>query len=169
MALEEIDIATLEFNPFQKIGTQWMLVTAGTPDFFNTMTASWGGVGVFWGQNVATCYIRPQRRTKEFVDMNNLFTLSFITGEHRDALKLLGTVSGADDPDKVEKTDLTPFEVDGTVAFEESDLVLVCRKLYAQEMTAKNIIVKSNDMKWYPEKDYHTMYIGAIQKALVRK
>lgn len=168
MAFKEVDPKSLEVNPFSKIGRQWMLVTAGTPDFFNTMTASWGGVGVFWGKDVATCYIRPQRRTKFFMDNNDTFTLSFITEEHRAALKLLGSVSGNDDPDKVAKTDVTPFAVDDTVAFEESDLVLVCRKLYVQDMVPQGIVVKPNDAKWYPDKDYHTMYIGEIQKCLVR-
>ena len=168
MAFKEVDPKSLEVNPFSKIGRQWMLVTAGTPDFFNTMTASWGGVGVFWGMDVATCYIRPQRRTKFFMYNNDTFTLSFITEEHRAALKLLGSVSGNDDPDKVAKTDVTPFAVDDTVAFEESDLVLVCRKLYVQDMVPQGIVVKSNDAKWYPDKDYHTMYIGEIQKCLVR-
>ena len=29
--------------------------------------------------------------------------------------------------------------------------------------------VKENDEKWYPDKDYHTMYLGEIVKVLVRE
>ena len=43
---------TLSDNFFTRIGKDWSLVTAGTADAFNTMTASWGGVGVLWNKNV---------------------------------------------------------------------------------------------------------------------
>ena len=73
MKFKETDISTLKFNPFDKISRQWMLVTAGDNDSSNTMTASWGGVGIMWGKPVATVYIRPQRYTKEFIDKNEYF------------------------------------------------------------------------------------------------
>ena len=75
--MKKINIAEKSFNPFDLIGQKWMLISAGTEDKWNTMTASWGGLGVLWGKNVATCYIRPQRYTKKFVDANDTFTLSF--------------------------------------------------------------------------------------------
>lgn len=55
MAFKEVDIKSLNFNPFTKIGSEWMLITAGDESGCNTMTASWGGLGVLWGKNVATC------------------------------------------------------------------------------------------------------------------
>lgn len=58
-----IDPKELNQNVFSMIGEQWMLVTAGTAERCNTMTASWGGLGVLWGKPVATVYIRPQRYT----------------------------------------------------------------------------------------------------------
>ena len=51
-------IDQLEFNPFEKIGTEWALVSAGSKQKANTMTISWGGVGVLWGKNVAFLFIR---------------------------------------------------------------------------------------------------------------
>lgn len=164
MAFKEVKPEEMNFNPFQRIGADWMLITAGDEKKFNTMTASWGGAGVIWGKNVVTCYIRPQRYTKEFVDSHDTFTLSFFGTGHRDALNLCGTVSGRD-RDKVKESGLTPFFPDGTPAFEEADLVLVCRKLYVDAMPPENFIDKSNDAKFYPQKDYHTLYIGEILKA----
>lgn len=38
--MNAIDFTTLQQNPAELIGKQWMLITAGTPDSFNTMTAS---------------------------------------------------------------------------------------------------------------------------------
>jgi hypothetical protein len=34
----------LRDNPFKLIGADGMLITAGTQESFNTMTASWGGL-----------------------------------------------------------------------------------------------------------------------------
>ena len=81
-------------KPFEKIGSQWMLISAEKDGKVNTMTASWGGVGVLWGKNVVTVYIRPQRYTKEFVDANDTFTLSFFDGNYMKELGYLGKVSG---------------------------------------------------------------------------
>ena len=43
---QEIQPGEITGNPFTLIGKDWMLVTAGDAGKFNTMTASWGGVGV---------------------------------------------------------------------------------------------------------------------------
>jgi len=54
--MKKINIAEQSFNPFELIGKDWMLISAGTAEKWNTMTASWGGVGVMWGKPSATCY-----------------------------------------------------------------------------------------------------------------
>ena len=164
--LQKIDPKTLTVNPFTLIGDQWMLITAGTPEHCNTMTASWGGVGVLWAEPSATCYIRPQRYTKEFVDKEELFSVSFLKDGHRDALKLCGSVSGRDH-DKIKEAGLTPVFIDGVPAFEEADTILICRKMYRTSMNPADFIDKDADSKFYPEKDYHDMYIAEIVKAVV--
>lgn len=50
MSFKEVKMEELNFNPFTKIGTEWMLITAGDEKKFNTMTASWGGVGIMWNK-----------------------------------------------------------------------------------------------------------------------
>ena len=164
--LQKIDPKTLTMNPFTLIGDQWLLITAGTPEHCNTMTASWGGVGVLWAEPSATCYIRPQRYTKEFVDKEELFSVSFLKDGHRDALKLCGSVSGRDH-DKIKEAGLTPVFIDGVPAFEEADTILICRKMYRASMNPADFIDKGADSKFYPEKDYHDMYIAEIVKAVV--
>lgn len=166
MKFKEVKLEQLEFNPFTKIGSEWMLITAGNEAGYNTMTASWGGMGVMWGKNVVTTYIRPQRYTKKFVDENDIFTVSFYNPEYRKALNICGTLSGRD-CDKVAEAGLTPLFIDGTTAFEEANMIFVCRKLYCDSMPAENFLDKENDQKWYPNKDYHTMYVSEIVKVLV--
>ena len=168
MAFKEIAIEDLQLNPFQRISRQWMLITAGDELESNTMTASWGGLGIMWGKNVATAYIRPQRYTKEFVDNNDTFTLSFLPEEKREALNICGRVSGRDVEDKWAEAGVHPYYIDGTTAVEEAEMVLVCKKLYAQEMYPECFIETECDTKWYPQADYHTMYIAEIVKVLVK-
>ena len=55
----EIDPTEIRDNPFQLIGQDWMLITAGKASACNTMTASWGGLGVLWNAPVSFCFVRP--------------------------------------------------------------------------------------------------------------
>lgn len=165
MAFQEIALESLSFNPFDKIFKEWMLITAGDEEKSNTMTASWGGLGVIWSKPVATVYIRPQRYTKEFVDNNDMFTLSFLPEEYRKALAVCGSKSGRDG-DKWVMSGLHPYYVDGTTAVEEADLIFVCKKQYHQTMKPEFFDVKENDAEFYPDKDYHEFYIGEIVKVL---
>lgn len=167
MEFKEIKTEALQFNPFSKIGKEWMLITAGNEEKFNTMTASWGGVGVLWNENVVTTYIRPGRYTKEFVDANDTFTLSFFDSEYRNALNICGTISGRDE-DKVAKAGLTPYFIEGTVAFQEANMIMVCKKMYHDTIKPELFKAGENIDKYYPEKDYHTMYISRILKVLVK-
>lgn len=163
--LTPVDPKSLDLNVFSAIGEKWMLITAGTADKCNTMTASWGGLGVIWGAPAATCYIRPQRYTKEFVDREEYFTLSFFPEEYRKQLSLCGSKSGRE-VDKVKECGFTvKTAACGAPYFEEAELVLVCRKCFAQDMNPDNIPEEIKE-KWYPEKDYHTLYIGHIVEVL---
>ena len=168
--LHPIPVSELQQNVFTAIGKEWMLITAETEKdgkaTANTMTASWGGAGVFGGKPAVTCYIRPQRYTKEFIDKEELFSVSFLKDGHRDALKLCGSVSGRDH-DKIKETGLTPVFIDGVPAFEEADTILICRKMYRTSMNPADFIDKGADSKFYPEKDYHDMYIAEIVKTVV--
>lgn len=123
-------------------------------------------MGVLWGKDVVTVYVRPQRYTKEFVDANDRFTLSFYAPEHKEALRYLGTHSGRDSY-KATHVGFTPAYLDGSVAFEQASLVLVCRKLYADDIKPEKFLDGSIDARCYPEKDYHTMYIAEVEHALV--
>ena len=163
--LRNIDPKQITNNPFAMIGDQWMLITAGTAENCNTMTASWGGVGVLWQAPVATCYVRPQRYTKQFLDEQEYFTLTFFGEEYRDALKLCGSKSGRD-VDKVKECGFTVERAAcGAPYFAQAELVIVCRKRYVQDFDPAAIPDDVKE-KQYPNKDYHTMYIGEIVEVL---
>lgn len=163
MALQPIRIQDLTVNPFDLIGNQWMLISAGTQEKWNTMTASWGALGVIWGKPSATCYIRHSRYTKEFVDQGERFTLTFLQDGHRNALNLLGSKSGRD-IDKMHDNGLTPIFLDGQPTFAEAALVLICRKRCCTELPPEDMH-PDEITKWYADSDFHALYIGEIEAA----
>lgn len=169
MSYREIKPEQISANPFQQIGSQWMLVTAEKDGKVNTMTASWGGLGVLWRKNVAFVFLRPQRYTKTFVDAGDRFTLSFYGEEYRKTLTYLGRVSGRDE-DKVKESGLTVQDFGGAPAFNEAELVLTCKKLYAQELDSA-CFMQNNDCNetCYPGKDYHTMYVAEIERVFEKE
>lgn len=163
---QKVDPKSLDFNVFSAIGDQWMLITAGTSEKCNTMTASWGGLGVLWGAPTAIAYIRPQRYTKQFVDANDYYTLSFFSEDYRKQLNLCGSKSGRD-VDKVKECGFTVTAGAGDAPyFEQADLVLVCRKRMVMPMDPAAIPADAKE-KWY-KGDYHDIYWGEIVEALVR-
>ncbi|OPY60060.1 MAG: Flavoredoxin [Syntrophorhabdaceae bacterium PtaU1.Bin034] len=153
-------------NPFKLIGKDGMLVTAGEAGSFNTMTASWGGLGVLWARNVCFSVVRPTRYTYTFLEKSDSYTLCFFEEKYKDVLTFCGTKSGRD-VDKIAKTGLTPVVDDGPIYFEEARLVFQCRKLYFQDIIPGNF--KDRDIEaFYPDKDYHRWYVGEITRCLER-
>ena len=106
-------------DPFQAIGHEWLLITAGTPTHYNMMTASWGMLGILWNKPVATIFIRPERYTHDFVETTDRLTLSLL-GNHREAYKICGSKSGRD-LDKTTVAGLHPATLpDDLVTFAEA-------------------------------------------------
>lgn len=163
--MKEIKHEFLNENPFKMIGNDWLLVTAKKGGKVNTMTASWGGVGVLWNKKVAYIFIRPQRYTKEFIDGSDKLSLSVLPEKFRKELTYLGRVSGRDE-DKISKSGLTVKDYEDVPYFEEARLTFICKKLYAQELEEGCFIEEGLIEKNYPNKDYHTMYVVEIEKIL---
>lgn len=157
----------LEMNPFTKIGKEWALVSAGTKQQYNTMTVSWGGVGVLWGKNVVYIFIRDSRYTKEFLDKGELFSLAFLGEQYREALNYCGKESGRNG-DKFAGAGLTAAFRHDIPYPDEANLVLLCRKMAAVPITEDSFTDKGIMPKWYADHDMHTMYVGEIVEAVAR-
>jgi flavin reductase (DIM6/NTAB) family NADH-FMN oxidoreductase RutF len=162
---KEIKPDLIKRNPFQAIGKEWMLITAGNKEKMNTMTASWGGFGVMFGKNVVFIVVRPQRYTKEFIDREETFSLSFLDKKYRNVMSYLGSVSGRDE-DKITKSGLSVSYYDTTPYFNEANLVLICKKLFMQPLDGNTLINEKLESTWYPLKDYHTLYIAEITSVM---
>ena len=162
--MNEISPNALSKTPFEMIGKDWMLLTAGNSDKYNTMTASWGGLGVLWNKNFVFAFVRPQRFTFDFMNDSEYFSCSFFDESYRQALAYCGKYSGRD-VDKAKECNLTPEFSEDAPYFEEANTVIICKKLYVQQMNEASVIdesIKAN----YNGDDYHHVFVGEIVKVL---
>lgn len=169
MKLHSVEVKTLTPEIFRMFQVNTALLTAGDEKHLNTMTIGWGQLGTLWNLPVCTVYVRPERYTYEFMEAQDTFSVSVLPDSARDIARLCGTRSGRE-VDKVSACNLTVCRGAGnTPFFEEAELVLVCRKLYWQDIDPAHFLDPETDGKWYPEKDYHRMYIGKIVEAYRKK
>ncbi len=147
-------------DPYKLIGSEWALVTAGDMSDHNTMTVSWGQTGVLWNKPVFTAFIRPSRKTFEYTEKSEYFTVSFFGSSCREALSFCGTHSGRD-CDKEKETGLVPIELDGQVAYEQAEMVFICRKMYIQDLDPKGF-TDDSCRGFYENDPYHRVYVGEI-------
>jgi len=179
MIYKTINPKELHENIFNLIDDKWFLITAKkykSDNKINTMTASWGFMGIMWNKPIANCVIRPIRYTYEFMEEADFYTLSFFSEEHRKALNLLGTKSGRN-IDKITESGLTLIDIGEiydageiagkAVSFKEACMTMTCKKLYYQDITPANFIDVSID-KNYPKKDYHRVYWGEILNCSIK-
>ena len=169
MGFHEIDARNME-NAVKMIGDDWTLITAEKADgSVNTMTASWGFMGVLWNKPVCAIFIRPQRYTLEFVEEAERLSLTFFEEEWRAALRLCGTKSGCD-MDKIAEANLTVCHTEnGVPYFREAKTAVICRKLYADWLKPECFLDPSVAATCYPKEDFHKVFICEIEQVLEKE
>lgn len=166
---KEIEFTQIDENAVDLFKNRWALVTAGTAEKLNTMTVSWGAVGELWGKDMATVYIRPQRYTEEFLNANDYFTVSFYPMDMKQQIHgICGSKSGRE-LDKAAACGLIPVFEEKAPFFDAAEIVLICRKAAKSKFDPAEFIDETIDGKWYPDKDYHFIYYGEIEKVLISK
>ena len=166
MSLQPIDLATLTPEVFRDFVSKNALLTAGNKEGYNTMTIGWGQLGSIWNVPACTVYVRPERYTYGFMEESGYFTVSILPEDRRDIARLCGSKSGRE-VDKAAECGLTLSYAEGDAPyFEEAELVLVCKKLYAQDMDAAFITDGGPIDKFYGKAgNWHRMYIGQVVAA----
>ena len=156
-----------EFDPiFDRIGKEWMLITASDGTRTNTMTASWGGCGILWNKPVAFCFIRPQRFTCPIVEKSESLSLAFLGEEYRPALALCGKMSGREG-DKFAASGLTVATENGVPFPKEAHTVLLCKKLYVDTLKKEGFL-STEALSHYPKEDFHRVFVCEITDVLTR-
>lgn len=158
----------LSINPFE-IKNKPALLSAGDETKANSMTISWGGVGVLWNKDVGFAFIRESRYTKEFMDCFDTFSVSFLppSRESNIILKYMGNVSGRDE-DKLKGVKLHYNFHKGTPFIDEAREVGIFKKLSVTKIAPEDFYLKDELEKFYGTGDYHYLYIGEIVDLLAR-
>lgn len=178
MSFKEIEIDKLNLNPMTLFGKDWGIISAGNQENgYNGMTIAWGHLGAIWDRKTskgkiiiptACVYLRPQRYTKQFFDNEELFSIAFFDTKYKKALGYMGSHSRKDE-DKIKNAKLTPLFIDGTTAYQEAKMILICKKIYHAPILENGFetvnIVREN----YPNKDFHEMYVGEILKVYIQE
>ena len=155
-----------------------VLLTTKSDNKVNSMTISWGTLGIEWGKPIFTVFVRENRFTKEQLEKNPEFTINIPMGEfNKKILGFCGTKSGHN-IDKISELNLTLESPDkiSVPAIKELPLTLECNVVYKQEQD-RNEICEETKKVFYPQdvdssyhganKDFHTAYYGEIVSAYI--
>lgn len=173
-----------EINVFEYAGDilaelkKGVLVTTKAGDKVNSMTISWGTLGVDWAMPVFTTFVREGRFTHEMLMRNPEFTVNIPFGRcNREILGYCGTRSGRDH-DKIAELGLTTVEPSAVSvpAIKELPLTLECRVVYRQMQDVAAMPQNVRD-KFYPQdvnsaspgsnRDMHEAFYGEIVAAYI--
>lgn len=163
MSLREVgldEIAKYK-DPF-KLFSEGAIALADDTKEINGLTIGWGSIGTLWRKPILSLYVHEVRYTRHILDNASGFSICFI--EDKEQLRYFGTVSGKDE-NKILNSKLTVNYVDGIPYFEESDLVIVCKKVGQSKFEVEKIDIP-NIVDWYSEDGVHTIYQGEIIKVL---
>lgn len=168
MKLQAVDVKTLRPEIFRVLGAQSALLAAGDRDKCNTMTIGWGQMGEVWSRPVCTVYVRPERYTYQFMESKDYFSVCVLPAGAKKTAAVCGSKSGRE-VNKIEACGLTlAYGAGDTPYFEEAELVLVCRKLYAQDLDAACVSGAGREvvLPFYGEKGgWHRVYMGEVVEA----
>ena len=167
MKFRTIEASDIRENAVELFGKRWALLTAGPMENHNTMTVSWGALGELWNKPMITAYVRPVRYTFGFMEREDYFTLSFFGEEYRQQLAFCGAKSGRD-VNKDEWCGITPLEHStGCVYDEQAELVIVCRKLYSDNLRPENFEDEELCRRQMAD-TLHKFYYGEIIEVLTK-
>ena len=155
-------------NPILLFAKRHVAIATGQGDSVNAMTVSHGSIGQLWHRPVVSIYISSSRYTHELLMNNEYFTVNAFPDECDSVLQYLGTHSGRDG-DKLSAAGLTLERTElGNPTFCEANLVIECRKIYAEpfvreslDSTALSMLSNGTGM--------HTMFVGEIVNVMERK
>jgi flavin reductase (DIM6/NTAB) family NADH-FMN oxidoreductase RutF len=164
MSNSPISITEISLKSFSIWQDQWFLLTCGefTSRQFNSMTISWGSIGVMWNKPFIQVVVRPSRYTFEFMQKYLHFTVCAFPEPYRGALELLGSESGRDG-NKIAKAKVTPCNglVVNAPVFMEANLIFECRKIYADAFHPQHFVDPAIENS-YNGSNYHMIYYGEI-------
>lgn len=166
--LENIELTPEIFAVFRR---QPPLLTAGNREKCNTMTIGWCQLGTLWSIPICTVYVRPERYTYQFMEESGYFTVSVLPEEAKRITAYCGARSGRD-TDKIRDCGLTiRYGAEDAPFFAESEWVLVCEKIYVQDLSPEHMVESGPIAKYYDPAHggWHRSYIGRVAEVYRRE
>ena len=168
MKITKENFAQAKFDAFSMFNDRWALLTAATPEKHNAMTIGWGTLGTIWGppkkgKQIVTVFVRENRKTHEILKDSDHFTVCFFPEENRRDLGKMGSISGNEDPDKLNKTGLTVKSLGDAVGFEQATLTFVCKKIYSHRFDIDSVPREIASTMYADGNPIHYMYMGEIE------
>ena len=143
-----------------------LLSTSGKNEKLNVMTIGWGLVGILWYKPTFAVAVRPTRYTYRLLEESNEFTVNVPSRGMEKIIEYCGNVSGKDH-DKFGEMNLTPLSGRRVKSPMVSECVVhfECDVIYKTKVKISHL-PKEIVSKYYPSRDYHTLYIGEILTVL---
>lgn len=140
-------------------------------DKFNSMVIGWGHLGIIWGMETFTVYVRQSRYTKAQLDKTKEFTLSVPLDNNfdKEIIRICGNLSG-NDINKADYVTLVDPKTNHTPGIKEYPLTLECEIIYQQDQVLEKMPETVLERYYGKEDDignFHTLYIGKIVDAYI--
>ena len=155
-----------------------VLITGKDENKTNSMTISWGMLGIEWGKPVFVTFIRESRFTRSLIEKNGEFTVNIpVDDSAKKILAFCGSKSGRE-VDKEKELGLTYEEPEmiSVPGVRELPLTLECKVIYKQTQDI-SVLPKEDQERFYPQnvdstftgsnRDTHIAYYGEIVNAYV--
>lgn len=100
---KEVNIAEFQTKPFEIFGKDFMALCAGSEqNGCNAMTIAWGHLGSLWERGshanrlpTVTCFVRPSRYTRKFMDNEPYFALCTFNSDDKKCSATSAVIPGA--------------------------------------------------------------------------
>ena len=160
-------------NVFKLVGEDYTVITSGQVPTQNSMTASFGGMGILFEKPATWCFLRANRYTLEKIRENQTYTMSYFPEDYKEQVIFFGTKSGRAS-DKMRETKLTAVATpSGLPTYAEARLVLECRLIEVTTVGPDDFLTQEGrafvEDGYRDAKDYHKLVFGEITKVWVKK
>jgi len=168
-----IDPKQVTNDIFTLISEDCAVVTAGTPEHYNSMVAGWGGWGVIFQKPTTFLMLRSNRYTLELMRQQQTYTLTFFDDDYKPDFMPFGQSSGRDNPSKMTATTLTPVQSNnGLMTYKEAKLIIECKLVQVTSVSPDDFYTdfskKFIQDAFEETGDYHKVVFGEISRVWVR-
>ena len=171
---KEIEAKDLPSDVFTLIGQNFGVLTAGTPEHYNSMVIGWGGWGIVFGKPAVFSFLRSNRYTLELMRKEQKYTLTFFDDEFKEDILKFGMSSGRDSDEKMKSTMLTSVQTpESNMAFKEAKIIIECELIEVTTVSPDDFYTEDGrkfiEEAFIETNDYNKIVFGEITKVWVRK